>query len=104
MGPGTDMDDFILLGLIGIVFLLLGPIGFFLTLGARSRLKNVEAQLAALLGRAPLEERERSVEPPRDIASAAPLPPSPQPDHESAADGMEQIRLALIGDDARPAP
>ena len=50
------MDDFILLGLIAILFLLLGPIGFFMTLGTRSRLRNVEAQLAALHRARLLEE------------------------------------------------
>ena len=46
------MDDFVLLGLVAIVFLLLGPISFFMTLGTRSRLRNVEARLAALTARA----------------------------------------------------
>ncbi len=59
LGDKVEMDDFILLGLIGILFLLLGPISFFMTLGTRSRLRNVEARLAALLARTPLEERER---------------------------------------------
>ena len=64
-GATIEMDDFVLLGLIAVVFFLLGPIGFFLTLGARSRLKNVEAQLAALLARFPIEE-------PRATTSARP--------------------------------
>jgi len=53
LGSTIEMDDFVLLGLIAVVFFLLGPIGFFLTLGARSRLRNVETQLAALLARFP---------------------------------------------------
>ncbi|WP_158812588.1 DUF2339 domain-containing protein [Methylocapsa sp. S129] len=99
------MDDFILLGLIGIVFLLLGPIGFFLTLGARSRLRNVEAQLATLLARAPAQELVKSDRVSRESAGAVPLAPTlplpPKPD--STIETMEQIRLALTKSDPQPA-
>jgi uncharacterized membrane protein len=113
LGDKIEMDDFVLLGLIGIIFFLLGPIGFFLTLGARSRLKNVEAQLAALLARAPLEEREKRQAPSsyeqapssREIVETPPVapPPTPRPEAESAAEAMEQIRLALMKVDSTPA-
>src|SRR5450432_2014806 len=45
------MDDsfLVMLGLLATIALLLGPIGFFLTLRARSRLKRVEARIALLL-------------------------------------------------------
>ena len=76
------MDDgsLIVLGLICVALVLLGPIGFFLTLGARSRLWRVEAELAALQaqlqsGRVP--ERESAA--PRVADVAAPAAPSTQP-------------------------
>jgi uncharacterized membrane protein len=96
LGSKIEMDDFILLGLIAILFLLLGPISFFMTLGTRSRLRNLEAQLAALRARVPLEEREKR-EAPAVKAAAAPIvaPPAP-PAPESADEAMEQIRLALM--------
>lgn len=98
------MDDLILLGLVGIIFILLGPIGFFLALGARARLKNVEAQLATLLARAPIDERASNNAPARDAVDARPLTPPPAASPaDSAADAMEQIRLALINADSAPA-
>src|SRR5260370_22869407 len=96
------MDDFVLLGLLAVVAFLLGPIAFFLTLGARSRLKIVEAKLAALTTPAPLAESKTSASRSPDIAAAAPAPP--RPDIESADEGMEQIRLALLKADAPPTP
>ena len=95
------MDDFVLLGLVAIVFLLLGPISFFMTLGTRSRLRNVEARLAALTARASLEEREKRQAPASTTAAApaappAPATPPPRPEPESADEAMEQIRLALM--------
>jgi uncharacterized membrane protein len=102
MGGGTEMDDFVLLGLLAVVAFLLGPIAFFLTLGARSRLKIVEAKLAALTAAAPLAETKTSAGPSPDIAAAAPAPP--RPDIESPDEGMEQIRLALLKADAPPTP
>jgi uncharacterized membrane protein len=98
LGSTIEMDDFVLLGLIAVVFFLLGPIGFFLTLGARSRLRNVETQLAALLARFPIEERERQQAPAPAVARQpiTPPPPAAQPAAESADEAMEQIRLALL--------
>ena len=100
------MDDgsLVLLALLGVVALFLGPIGFFLTLGARSRLSNVEARLAALVARTPLDEREKSESSAPDIAVAAFLAQPPRPAPESAAEAMEQIRLALMKADAPAAP
>jgi uncharacterized membrane protein len=86
------MDDssLVLLGLICIVGVLLGPIGFFLTLGARARLKRVEAQLAALTGQAPAYQPGRDDRPPllglqRDDAFA----PSTQPSFNGWDDAIE---------------
>ena len=46
------MDGFfVLLGLAAIVGLLLGPIGFFLTLGARERLRDALGQIERLEAR-----------------------------------------------------
>jgi hypothetical protein len=44
------MDDgfWVLLALFGVVFVLLGPIGFFLTIGARRRLQIAERKILAL--------------------------------------------------------
>jgi uncharacterized membrane protein len=83
------MDDgsLILLGLIGIIAMLLGPIGFFLTLGARSRLKRAEAQLAALIAGTLSEDVRRSDRPilrPRELSGT--YAPPTQPSLESAAE------------------
>ena len=51
------MDDFILLGLVGLALFLLGPAGFFLALGARARLRALEARVAALEAGAPAVSR-----------------------------------------------
>src|SRR5579863_1898847 len=82
-GSETEMDDssLVLLGLLCVIGVLLGPIGFFLTLGARARLKRVEAQLAALTGQAPAhaasqEERIPLLGLPREAPSAPPTQPS----------------------------
>ncbi|MGD0723399.1 MAG: hypothetical protein ABR970_20395, partial [Roseiarcus sp.] len=77
------MDDFIVLGLIGLVFLLLGPIGFFLALGARARLGIVEARLAELtaaMAPAPAE-RFAAIDQDADrrLAAAQPLAPRAEP-------------------------
>jgi uncharacterized membrane protein len=51
------MGDFIMLGLIGLAIILLGPVGFFLALGARARLRDLEARIAGLEARAPAASR-----------------------------------------------
>jgi uncharacterized membrane protein len=109
MGGEIDMDDYVLLGLVAIVAFLLGPIGFFLTLDARARLKRVEAQLAVLLAQAPIGERQAR-EPfgretlTRNVVEAAPIAETPRAEADDAAEAMEQIRLALLKADAPPAP
>ena len=49
------MDDglWILLALAGVAFMFLGPIGFFLTIGARRRLEVAERKIRALEARLP---------------------------------------------------
>jgi uncharacterized membrane protein len=109
MGGEIDMDDFVFLGLVAFVALLLGPIGFFLTLGARSRLKRVEAQLAALLAQGPIEAPQargssmREIPAP-EVVEAAPIAAPPRAETDGAEDAMEQIRLALLNADAPPSP
>jgi uncharacterized membrane protein len=98
------MDDFVLLGLLAIAFLLLGPVSFFLTLGARSRLRRVEAQLATLMATpTPIISTPPVSQAAYRIVDAAPAVPQPA-DHESTVEAMEQIRLALIQTEPAPAP
>jgi uncharacterized membrane protein len=83
------MDDgsLIFLGFLCIILVLLGPIGFFLALGARARLKRVEAQLATLLlqprAAAALDNGRSALD---GLAEPAGLPPSTQssPGHAEA--------------------
>ena len=42
------MDGFVLLGIIGVVFFFLGPIGFFVALGQGRRIGTLERQVARL--------------------------------------------------------
>ena len=95
------MDDFVVLGLIALVAFLLGPIAFFLTLGARSRLRTVEAQLAALAARmppaTPSEARVLG-----DSAAAAPTTPI-WPSPPSAAETAPRTRPAPAAVDVQAA-
>ena len=43
------MDGFVLLGIIGVVFFFLGPIGFFVVLGQGRRIGTLERQVALIL-------------------------------------------------------
>jgi len=78
------MDDstLILLGLICVAAALLGPIGFFMTLGVRTRLKRVEAQLAALAAQTRPVEAMRS----EPLASDVDQAPFTAPDESDLAD------------------
>jgi uncharacterized membrane protein len=98
------MDDFVLLGLLAVAFLLLGPVSFFLTLGARSRLRTVEARLATLMAaRTPIVSTAPSAQIAERVTDAAPAAaPTPRAD-DSTAEAMEQIRLALIRTEPAPA-
>src|SRR5450432_126519 len=84
------MDDgfLVLLGLASIAAFLLGPIGFFLTLGARSRLKIAEARLAEFSRLAGLGER---VDQPFQgiLTDSAPLAPPTQPNLENLPPASE---------------
>jgi uncharacterized membrane protein len=112
------MDDgsLILLGLICIVFVLLGPIGFFMTLGARARLKRVEAQLAALTaGTRPVEamlseplEGDRAQAPltapdVSDVASAAAVH-STTPEPKLAEPAPDIADVAITDEASKPPP
>jgi uncharacterized membrane protein len=75
---------FILLGLAAVAGLILGPIGFFQSLGLRRRLDDAETRLAlleAVARRAALTPRAAAAAPaapaPDDIAPAASAPPAP---------------------------
>lgn len=78
------MDDsfFILLGLTALGALALGPIGFFLALGARRRLRAVEAQLDAALRRLGTPAPEAPPAPER--AQAEQPVPAPEPARPAA--------------------
>ena len=83
----SRMDDsfLVMLGLLALIGLVLGPIGFFLTLGARSRLKRAEAQLALLLAqRRPAESALSDSPAARGLADEA-LGAAPRATDEAAA-------------------
>ena len=63
------------LALLGVAALLLGPIGFFMALGARARLKRLEAQVAALAVRPQAATRET----PHDTTVGAATKPAESP-------------------------
>ncbi len=91
------MDDgsLVFLGFLAIIGLLLGPIGFFMTLGARARLKRVEAQLAALTGRAPAYQPGRDDRPPLlRLQPEEPFAPPTQPSLDGAVETIEQAQFA----------
>jgi uncharacterized membrane protein len=71
------MDDglWILLALGGVAFVFLGPIGFFLTLGARRRLQIAEGKIRALEARLPVVQDQPSTVPATQMGEA----PSAQP-------------------------
>jgi uncharacterized membrane protein len=92
---GAMESDLVLLGLVLVIALLLGPIGFFLTLGARARLKRVETlqarvsqletEVAALYAakgvapREPLKSTPVEAEPAAPVPATAPSPEAPPP-------------------------
>ena len=85
-----DEQFFILLGLAALAAFLLGPIGFFLALGARARLRRAEALLARLAVQAHIEAPAPiDWRLPRDRPAAAPSAPPTQPHVDSAAEGLD---------------
>jgi uncharacterized membrane protein len=93
------MDDgfFVLLGLAALAAFLLGPIGFFLTLGARGRLRKAEALLAALAAQAHIEPPSPGDwRLPRDLPAAAPFAPPTQPHFDSAAEVIDEAPSAPL--------
>jgi uncharacterized membrane protein len=115
---GSRMDDngLVLLGLLAAIGLLLGPIGFFMALGARSRLKRVEAQLTLLLGQesqlqAALSESSPSSEsadeapeaPAAKIADAA-IAPSLVPLSAATREEIAAQPVASADEALKPAP
>ena len=69
-----DEGFFVLLGLAALAAFVLGPIGFFLTLGARARLTAAPDQIATLETRIRDLERARVLAPPPPTPSEAPEP------------------------------
>ena len=63
------MDGFVLLGIIGVVFFFLGPIGFFVALRQGRRLGTLERQVARL--RADLMNAAAATVPPEDLEEQA---------------------------------
>ncbi len=107
------MDGFfILLGLAALIGLLLGPIGFFLTLGARERLRDAQGQIVRLearlkkleTGALPVAPREA---PPQAAPVAAPEP-APVPQAAPGAIGLPgappAIAARAVADPAVTAP
>jgi uncharacterized membrane protein len=72
------MDDgfWILLALAGVVIVFLGPIGFFLTIGARGRLQIAERKILALEAQLRAAQRLQGATPATQTAEA----PSAQPE------------------------
>jgi uncharacterized membrane protein len=84
-----DVGFWVLLALAAVVFVFLGPIAFFLTIGARRRLQIAEHKILAL------EARLRVAQ---GLPAAAPSPqmgetPSAQPGHIRPWGGWEVARL-----------
>lgn len=70
-----DEDSFwVLLALVAIAALLLGPIGFFLTLGARSRLSRLERELAAYKALGPVAPTVTRTAAAPEVVSQTPAP------------------------------
>jgi uncharacterized membrane protein len=97
------MDDgfLVLLGFAGIAAFLLGPIGFFLTLGARNRLKIVEtriAELSRLAGLREVVDRQFEGAPPESLPLAPPTQSDPQdlpPASEPLRSPFEPVQLPV---------
>lgn len=80
------MDGFVTLGFIVVALIVLGPIAFFMTLGARRRLAEVEQEAKALGAR--LTELERHA--PIIAAPTASTVPPPLPDSVSSPEATTQ--------------
>jgi uncharacterized membrane protein len=91
-----SFDEFLIVAaLVVLGALLLGPIGFFLTLGTRRRLAEVEQKLAALETRA--AQPAMSGEAPDAATQAAPPPPiptGPPPTSEPAQNQADTVAAA----------
>ena len=88
------MDDgvFVLLGFLAVAAFLIGPIGFFLALGARARLKTLEARVAVLSTQArPAESVQSSQTIARDLAGAP-----ARDSYEEAGDAIEPMPMAPL--------
>jgi len=72
-----SMDDafWVLLVLAGVIFLFLGPIGFFLTIGARRRLDIAESKILALEAQPHVAHGLLATAPAPEVVEA-PSPPS----------------------------
>jgi uncharacterized membrane protein len=73
------MDDglWIFLALVGVAFMFLGPIGFFLTIGARRRLEVAERKIRALEARLPAVQGPPTAAPATQMGEA---PSAEQPE------------------------
>src|SRR5688572_22980968 len=108
----------VLLGLIGLIIFVLGPIGFFLSVGVRPRLLELERARAsanpALFDRiTSLEQRLRRIEEYLAGQTGLPVPaapaPEPEPEPEKPAEALladiaAAVAAAAAAPTTRPAP
>jgi len=98
------MDDafWVLLVLAGVIFLFLGPVGFFLTIGARRRLHIAERKILALEAQLRVAHGLPTAAPAPEVVEA-PSPQSEQPE-EIRSNGEREIAWARIrvGDAENP--
>ena len=98
------MDDafWVLLVLAGVIFLFLGPIGFFLTIGTRRRLHIAESKILALEAQPRVAHGLPATTPAPEAVEA----PSPQPEQpeEIRSEGEREVAWARIrvGDAGNP--